>query len=269
MSRILDNENFGLKLYNTLPRSYREDDTFTKFALKRYLQALADGGFSNVIKEINGLLDIVNPDKIRTEDLPELFKSYGMEIFNGIPETYLRKLLPVVSELYSMKGTFTAVEFLTSIISGVKSTVEVDTDFDINHGVNVRLEMDYEAEGIKGLPDKNQLLRIIEEYVPFFCNVVVIYTYLFMESSSLFLNDENEFDSLVTTLNEVSALAISDGFIQKLKMSAVEESITQEFLDNTSITGDNNTLIGESLLLNNMQSYDKITDKGITTYVFN
>ena len=44
-----------------------------------------------------------------------LFKSYGLEIFNGIPELYLRKLLPSVSTLYSRKGSISSVEFNTCL----------------------------------------------------------------------------------------------------------------------------------------------------------
>ena len=45
MSNILNSEDFGLKIYNRFPPKYREDDVGQKLALKRYLQALSDGGF--------------------------------------------------------------------------------------------------------------------------------------------------------------------------------------------------------------------------------
>ena len=40
---------------------YREDDAKVNFALKRYLQAVGDGGFKLAIDEWNGILDIYNP----------------------------------------------------------------------------------------------------------------------------------------------------------------------------------------------------------------
>src|SRR5574344_1394548 len=100
MSKLLNSENFGEKLFNTLPPSYRSDDVLVNNSLKRYFQALADGGYAKVIEEINGILTLIDPDKVDASLLPILFENYGLEIFNGIPELYLRKLLPMVSELY-------------------------------------------------------------------------------------------------------------------------------------------------------------------------
>ena len=137
MAKVLDSKSFGDILYKTFPESYRTDDIATGYALKRYLQALADGGFSEVIEETNNVLTLVDPEKINADLLPILFKNYGMEIFNGVPELFLRKLLPVVSDLYARKGCITSVEYLTSIISGVKSSVEVSDDFNNDHAIDV------------------------------------------------------------------------------------------------------------------------------------
>ena len=63
MSNILNSEDFGLKIYNRFPPKYREDDVGQKLALKRYLQALSDGGFRYIIQDTNGLLDIKDPSR--------------------------------------------------------------------------------------------------------------------------------------------------------------------------------------------------------------
>ena len=42
MSDRLDPKDFGLKLYNRFPPSYRADDVGQKYALKRYIEAAAD-----------------------------------------------------------------------------------------------------------------------------------------------------------------------------------------------------------------------------------
>ena len=53
----------------------------------------------------------------------------------------MRKLLPLVSDLYNIKGSITAVEYLTSLVSGVKSSVNLDEEFSENHTINVNLEI--------------------------------------------------------------------------------------------------------------------------------
>ena len=189
MSKTLDNSTFGDRLYKSLPELYRAEDAEVNFALKRYLQALSEGGFAKVIEETNNILTLVDPERVDAKILPVLFKSYGLEIFNGVPEMYLRKLLPMVSNLFSLKGSITSVEYLTALISGVKSSIEVSSDFKVDHAVDVILEMDYGAEQSKELPDREQLLRIVREFVPFFCNVTIVYSYFFNEEARVYIQD--------------------------------------------------------------------------------
>lgn len=185
MSTTLNGTKFGERLYDTLPHLYHSEDEMVDFALKRYLQALADGGYAYVIDELNGILDLNDPTKTPAEVLPVLFEQYGLPIFNGIPEAYLRKLLPILRDLYARKGATTVIEYLTSIISDVKSEVIISPDFKENYHVDIRLEMDYDQQGARDLPDREQLLRIIKEFLPFFIEVTFIFSYLFYELAKI------------------------------------------------------------------------------------
>ena len=191
MSKLLDPNTFGEKLYNTLPQMYRSDDATVEYALKRYLQALSDGGFSHVINELNGLLDLNDPDKCPKEFLELVFKQYGFEAFNGIPEVYLRKLLPLLGELYNRKGTTTVIEYLTSVISGIKTYIALSPNFAQDYTVNLRFEMDWDEQNF---PNRDQLLRIIKEFIPFFVEVVVVLIYMFYESASLKSEEKHSFN---------------------------------------------------------------------------
>lgn len=185
MSTTLNGTKFGERLYDTLPHLYHSEDEMVDFALKRYLQALSDGGYSYVIDELNGILDLNDPTKTPAEVLPVLFEQYGLPIFNGIPEAYLRKLLPILRDLYARKGATTVIEYLTSIISDVKSEVIISPDFKENYHIDIRLEMDYDQQGARDLPDREQLLRIIKEFLPFFIEVTFIFSYLFYELAKI------------------------------------------------------------------------------------
>lgn len=185
MSKVMDSKTFSGKLYNTLPVMYHNADSMVDYALKRYLQVLSDGGYSFVIDELNGILNLNDPERTPSEVLGVLFEQYGLPLFNGIPEVYLRKLLPILGDLYARKGATTVIEYLTSIISDVKTDIVISPDFLNDYHVDLRLEMDYDQTGARDLPDREQLLRIIKEFLPFFIEVTIIFVYLFYETAKL------------------------------------------------------------------------------------
>lgn len=183
MSNILNSKDFGLKIYNRFPPKYREDDAFHNYALKRYLQALSDGGFKYSIDEINGIADLIDPDRVDPRLLPTLFKQYGLELFNGIPEQYLRYLLPKLGEAWSKKGSLSVVEFVTSSLSGIKTDTNVTYDDNGNPIIGVRLEMDYSLGDY--FPEAEQFTRLLENFVPFYSDITMLYSYLFYETQIL------------------------------------------------------------------------------------
>lgn len=185
MSKVMDSKTFSGKLYNTLPVMYHNADSMVDYALKRYLQVLSDGGYSFVVDELNGILNLNDPERTPSEVLGILFEQYGLPLFNGIPEVYLRKLLPILGDLYARKGATTVIEYLTSIISDVKTDIVISPDFLNDYHVDLRLEMDYDQTDARDLPDREQLLRIIKEFLPFFIEVTIIFVYLFYETAKL------------------------------------------------------------------------------------
>lgn len=185
MSKVMDSKTFSGKLYNTLPVMYHNADSMVDYALKRYLQVLSDGGYSFVVDELNGILNLNDPERTPSEVLGVLFEQYGLPLFNGIPEVYLRKLLPILGDLYARKGATTVIEYLTSIISDVKTDIVISPDFLNDYHIDLRLEMDYGQTGARDLPDREQLLRIIKEFLPFFIEVTIIFVYLFYETAKL------------------------------------------------------------------------------------
>lgn len=183
MSKILSSEDYGLKLYNRFPPKYREDDVGQNLALKRYMQTASDGGFKYSIDEINGIIDLLDPNKTPAEVLPVLFRQFGLEVFNGIPEAYLRYLLPRMGELWESKGSMSAIEFMTSSLTGIKTSTEITYDEHDNPLITVRLEMDYNLGDF--FPDPEQLTCLIEDFIPFYCDPFLIYSYVFFENQVL------------------------------------------------------------------------------------
>ena len=209
MSNILNSEDFGLKIYNRFPPKYREDDVGQNFALKRYLQALADGGFKYSIDEINGITHLIDPDRVDARILPILYKQYGLDIFNGIPEEYLRYLLPKLGEAWSKKGSLSVIEFVTSSLSGIKTTTDVTYDDFNNPLIDVKLEMDYSIGDY--FPDVEQFTRLLENFIPFYCDMNLIYSYLFYETQILRAKDDYDIMNILDHREEKGLIPHSAG----------------------------------------------------------
>lgn len=211
MSRdvFFDNKDFGLKIYNKFPPMYREDDAKVNFALKRYLQAVGDGGFKLAIDEWNGLLDIYNPSNIDYNMLSILYEQFGFDLFYGIPEEYLRYLLPRLSEAWKKKGSLSVVEFVVSALSGIKTSTEVISDAQDNIQLNVRLEMDFNMGTF--LPDPVQFKRILTKFVPFYLDSTLIYSYVFYESQKVLLAENYFFDEVKEDTKEYAFIPFDKG----------------------------------------------------------
>lgn len=211
MSRdaFFDNKDFGLKIYNKFPPMYREDDAKVNFALKRYLQAVGDGGFKLAIDEWNGLLDIYNPSNIDYNMLSILYEQFGFDLFYGIPEEYLRYLLPRLSEAWKKKGSLSVVEFVVSALSGIKTSTEVISDAQDNIQLNVRLEMDFNMGTF--FPDPVQFNRILTKFVPFYLDSTLIYSYVFYESQKVWLAENYFFDEVKEDTKEYAFIPFDKG----------------------------------------------------------
>lgn len=199
MSReiLLSNKDFGLKMYNRFPPRYREDDAFEKYALKRYLQACGDGGFAYSIDEWNGILNIQDPLVVDAKILPVLYSQYGFNLFHGIPEEYLRYLLPRLSEAWAKKGSIDVVEFVVSALSGVETETNLWYDSDDNPNLDIKLKMDYALSDY--FPDASQFSRIVDAFLPFYLNRTIIYSWFFHDIQKIWLA-ENYFEDIVREL---------------------------------------------------------------------
>ena len=188
MSNVLNSEDYGLKIYNRFPPKYREDDVSQHNALKRYLQALNEGGFKYIIENTNKIMDLIDPNAVEASLLGIMFQQYGLSIFNGIPEEYLRYLLPRLGEAWSKKGSLEAIEFITTSVSGVKTTIDIDYDSSGNPLVTVNFEMDYALGDY--FPNNDQFKKLLVNFIPFYCDTNMVYYYLFYEKQILIVKDE-------------------------------------------------------------------------------
>lgn len=197
----LPSDNFGLKIYSRFPPKYIQDDERLKFPLRRYLEALGDGGFKHVIDDTNGILDLINSSVTKAKVLKYLYQQYGLNIFANIPEQYLRYLLPRLGEAWSKKGSIDVIEYVVSSLSGVKTSTEVTQDEAGNVQTTIRLEMDHSLGSY--FPDLQQFERILDNFLPFYVGHSLIYSYVFEEKQKLFPK-ENVLDGVRETMIETA-----------------------------------------------------------------
>ena len=109
-----------------LPQIYREEDAKIKYPLKRFLEALSEGGYAGVIEDIEKSLLLTDPNLIPDELFPYLCESFGLEYFPDIDIEYQRRFLFNFGELSKRRGTFSSVHYLTRALTGLESELSVE-----------------------------------------------------------------------------------------------------------------------------------------------
>ena len=117
-----------LLYYKKLPQIYRDEDKKLGYPLKRYLESLIDGGFCGSIKDIEGLMHLIDPETIPEEFFPYLYESFGLEYFPDINVSYQRKFLLNMGELVRRRGTFSSVQFLIKVLTGLEADLSFGND---------------------------------------------------------------------------------------------------------------------------------------------
>ena len=215
MSNVLNPDTFGEKLYNRLPALYRTEDSNNNLALKRYLESLSEGGFAKLINEMNGLLNIVDPEKTPHKVLKYLFSQYGVTMFQGVDEKLLRKLLQIISDILARKGSKSTIYYIASILTGCECVI----NYTIEDGIYL-LKISFEVEDESQLlsdTDKSFLESILKDYVPFYWDII--------------------FDSYIGYNNEIGSIRIDTEYFTSIYDVKGEEA-TQFVLrenDNTTI----------------------------------
>lgn len=115
-----------LLYYKKLPQIYRDEDKKLEYPLKRYLESLIDGGFCGSIEDIEGVMLLIDPETIPEKFFPYLYESFGLEYFPDIDVSYHRKFLMNIGELIKRRGTFSCVQFLIKVLTGLEAELSFE-----------------------------------------------------------------------------------------------------------------------------------------------
>ena len=101
--------------YKRLPEIYRREDAKVgiDYTLKRYLEALDEGGVQQVFGELLSLYDILDVENCPPEVLPLLSRMLGYNYIEEVDIETERKIIANLIELYKRKGTASVISFIT------------------------------------------------------------------------------------------------------------------------------------------------------------
>ena len=105
MSKLLDSDKFWENIYDRFPETYKRDDSYTRYSLKRFIKTAGEG-FKVATNEINGITNLRDSANVDSKFLYAVYKNHGMELFNGLPEEYLRNLVNMINPSFSRKGSW-------------------------------------------------------------------------------------------------------------------------------------------------------------------
>lgn len=165
--------------YNKLPQVYRDmDDMLRTRPLYRYLSSLIEGGYSEVIKDINNLLDLVDPEKCPEEFLPYLCRSFGLEYFEDIDPVYQRRFLMNIGEIKKRRGTHSCVRYLIRVLTSLDVDLSYKREYNEDKGENGRwLYAELQAVKIEDILQIETSIKVIERFVggqlPYYITIVL------------------------------------------------------------------------------------------------
>lgn len=111
-------------LYNKkLPQLYRVYDDDLGLPLKRFLSSLSQGGFHKALEDIEGILLLIDPNKIQEQFFPYLCESFGLQYFPDMDVTYQRRFLMNVGEIIRRRGTYSCIHYFTKVLTGLDSSL--------------------------------------------------------------------------------------------------------------------------------------------------
>lgn len=159
-------------LYNKrLPQVYREADLDTDMCLRRFLQAMIEGGFTEALSSVEGITDLTDPLKCPDEIFPYLFNSFGYTYSADIPINYQRKVLYNHGELYQKRGSIEYINVLARILTGFDCGLSIERVNGVRL-LTVTIYVDSSVTSVESQQYVNVVKKFVSEgYIPFYLDV--------------------------------------------------------------------------------------------------
>ena len=155
-----------------------------------------------------------------------------------------------------------AIEYLCSVVSGVLCTIEV-SNFSDNNQVNILIDMDSTVQ--KNFPNVEQLRRIVDEFVPFYCNVSLVFSYSFKDTFGIIIRERFEEDEYAVEENDNSDFLFSEVLEDEITSKREDSAglLNDSYKENSNFLNDPRLLLTNNIFLNSCNGYDIITVNGV------
>lgn len=201
-------------LYNRLPHVYRTLDSNRGEPLKRFLEILVEGGFKPLEDKIERFTDLFNPDKCPVEYLPLLSSLLGFEFPYDMPEEVQRRIIKVISKIYRIKGTATAIEYMINEITNFPTKV-VNEDT-----INKTFELDITTPGDGGnFEEVRQKIEYLTNiYKPVGSIVSFVYNLIYSDTLTIEQKSQwlEEIHDIIKETVEEDATSIIIGVVEEV-----------------------------------------------------
>lgn len=233
-----------------LPKVYREADIETGYCLKRFLQAMIEGGFSETISLADGITDLTDPLKCPDQYFPILFESFGYTYSPDIPMKYQRKILQNHGELWQKRGTIEYINIISKILTGYDCEVAFERTQDESNVrvLNITIYVDSSEEDIVHNNYANLVKEFVSKgYIPFYLDVTT--------------------NTVVDTVDVNVSIQYISAFVEA--EGTIDLSPIEEVTDTVYATSLSPTLEKEPFTKFNILGYSKIVPKYLTNNILN
>lgn len=200
MGKLLS-EKFQEMLLNKYPSIYRTMDE--EGLLEQYTYALTEPAVP-LIKKIEGMYDLLIASEIPSWGIHTFYSNFGGEFYDRVAENFQRRMLSDIVYLLQVRGTGLCVEYIASLVTGVQTEVVTGTHSSVfgtgdvfgksefgrdSTDMFVRILMDYSQRSAIS-PTANELVAILQEFLPFYVTAYVTYVYFLVEEAEINAREE-------------------------------------------------------------------------------
>lgn len=153
--------------FTCIPEIYREEDSKLGLPMYRYLQAITKGGYELEARDIDNLLNIIDPEKCPDRIFPTLYESFGFEYFPDVDIKYHRKFLMNFGELRKRRGTYSSIRFLVRVLT----SMDVKQSYlrgEYEGKMGRHLILDLQANSVSDIVNMGLSKSVIEQFLVLF-----------------------------------------------------------------------------------------------------
>jgi P2-related tail formation protein len=162
---IISKESFAQYVYNLMPEIYRTEDAKHSYVLKKYIDAVIEGGYGHLVEKLNSFTGITNAETCPENLFPYLFESRGLTYQKSINIKYQRKILANLGELNKRRGTYASIRYLVKALTNLEIEMENEKLSSGGHITTRNLHIRLLVDSLKQVVDMENSVLVVQNYI--------------------------------------------------------------------------------------------------------